>query len=89
MKITYIDVTNARFNSALDLRKYGISGTSIACSQARELITSGQYEKVGNYIIRGDSDIRLHEGNMLMAISRNGGTFQVIARKKPTGSMPA
>jgi hypothetical protein len=80
-QFSYIDVTNTKFTNARDLKEKGIVGESISSHQARKLIESGEYKRLDkqDQIIRGDSDIRLYEGKMLMAISRNGGHFQTIA----------
>lgn len=81
VQISYIDVTNTKFTSARDLKEKGISGESISGQQARKLIESDKYKKTTDHIIRGNSDIRLHDGKMLMCISRDRGYFQTIAIK--------
>lgn len=80
-QFSYIDVTNKKFTNAGDLRAKGIRGESVSSQQARKLIESGEYKKTTGHLIRGDSDIRLHDGKMVMAISRDGGHFQTIAIK--------
>jgi hypothetical protein len=85
----YKDIQNTVFNSAKELKEKGISGQSISTLDAQNLIEAGEYKKNGNFVLRGDSDIRLHENKMLMWISRDGGHFQTIAIKKPTENMPA
>lgn len=81
VQISYVDVTNTKFTSARDLKEKGIAGESISSQQARKLIESGEYKKTTGHVIRGDSDIRVHDGKMLMGISRDRGYFQTIAIK--------